>query len=190
MGLSAIKSELKKLDKDKLIDLITDLCKKNKSVQEYFDFYANPNEDELFNKYRTKVYEAFFPKRGDKFNLKVGKQAINDFKKLGVSSDYLSGLMLFYVETGVEFTNLYGDVNESFYKSLATTFVDSLSLMQKEDLLDKYEKRVDKVVEHSSRIGWGFYDFLVQIWIDFYPIDDSDDEQQDENENGRIIKLN
>src|SRR5690606_280852 len=126
MGLTDLKKELKKLDKDKLIDLVADLYKKNKSVKEFFDFYVNPDERELFEKYRDKVFEAFYPKRGYNYKLKDGKQAISDFKKLGTSTDLLADLMLFYVETGVKFTNDYGDVNETFYKSLATTFVDSL----------------------------------------------------------------
>ncbi|MCA6432179.1 MAG: hypothetical protein IM574_01110, partial [Cytophagales bacterium] len=107
MGLTDIKKELKKLDKDKLIDLVADLYKKNKSVKEFFDFYVNPDERELFNKYRDKVFEAFYPKRGYNYKLKDGKQAISDFKKLGTSSDLLADLMLFYVETGVKFTNDY-----------------------------------------------------------------------------------
>ncbi len=47
------------------------------------DFYINPDEKELFNKYRDKVFEAFYPKRGYKYKLKDGKQAISDFKKTG-----------------------------------------------------------------------------------------------------------
>lgn len=115
MGLTDLKKELKKLDKDKLIDLVADLYKKNKFVKEFFDFYVNPDEKELFNKYRDKVFEAFYPKRGDNYKLKDGKQAISDFKKLGTSADSLADLMLFYVETGVIFTNDFGDIDEPFY---------------------------------------------------------------------------
>lgn len=61
MGLTDVKKELKKLDKEKLINLVADLYKKNKSVKEFFDFYVNPNEKEYFNKYRDKVFEAFIP---------------------------------------------------------------------------------------------------------------------------------
>ncbi|OJV26754.1 MAG: hypothetical protein BGO32_07820 [Bacteroidetes bacterium 37-13] len=192
MGLTDIKKELKKLDKDKLIDLVADLYKKNKSVKEFFDFYVNPDERELFEKYRDKVFEAFYPKRGYNYKLKDGKQAISDFKKLGTSTDLLADLMLFYVETGVKFTNDYGDVNESYYKSLATTFVDSLTLMSKENLLDKFEGRVVKVVDDTSGIGWGFHDYLVQVWMDFYPSEDEEDYEDDNNaieEKGKIIKL-
>ena len=192
MGLTDIKKELKKLDKDILIDLVADLYKKNKSVKEFFDFYVNPNERELFEKYRDKVFGAFYPKRGYNYKLKDGKQAISDFKKLGTSTDLLADLMLFYVETGVKFTNDYGDVNESYYKSLATTFVDSLTLMSKENLLDKFEGRVVKVVDDTSGIGWGFHDYLVQVWMDFYPSEDEEDYEDDNNaieEKGKIIKL-
>ncbi|HRP40059.1 MAG: hypothetical protein KF706_12570 [Chitinophagales bacterium] len=192
MGLTDIKKELKKLDKDKLIDLVADLYKKNKSVKEFFDFYVNPDERELFEKYCDKVFEAFYPKRGYNYKLKDGKQAISDFKKLGTSTDLLADLMLFYVETGVKFTNDYGDVNESYYKSLATTFVDSLTLMSKENLLDKFEGRVVKVVDDTSGIGWGFHDYLVQVWMDFYPSEDEEDYEDDNNaieEKGKIIKL-
>ncbi len=171
MGLTDIKKELKKLDKNKLIDLVADLYKKNKSVKEFFDFYVNPDERALFEKYRIKVFEAFYPKRGYNYKLKDGKQAISDFKKLGTSADLVADLMLFYVETGVKFTNDFGDINESFYNSLATTFVDSLSLMRKEKVLGKFEDRVSKIVADTSGIGWGFHDYLFQVWIDFYPKD-------------------
>lgn len=191
MGLTDIKKELRKLDKDKLIDLVADLYKKNKSVKEFFDFYVNPNERALFEKYRDKIFEAFYPKRGYSNKLKDGKKAIIDFKKLGTSPDLLADLMLFYVETGVKFTNDFGDINETFYKSLATTFIDSLTLMRKENILDKYEDRVGKVVDDTSGIGWGFHDYLVQVWIDFYPTEDEGDFEEDNEteQKGKIIKL-
>lgn len=192
MSLNNLKKELKKLDKDKLIDLVAELYKKNKSVKEFFDFYINPNERELFEKYRDKIFEAFYPKRGNNFKLKDAKQLISDFKKLGTSLDLLADLMLFYVETGVKFTNDYGDLNETFYKNLATTFVDSLTLMRKENLLDKFEDRVGKVVDDTSGIGWGLHDYLVQVWVDFYPTEDDEDYEVENNEieeKGKIIKL-
>src|SRR5690606_12266554 len=147
---------------------------------------------ELFEKYRNKVFEAFYPKYGYNYKLKDGKQAVSDFQKLGTSTDFLTDLMLFYVETGVKFTNAYGDVNESFYKSLATTFADSLAVMRKENLLDKFEDRGGKIVGDTSGIGWGFHDYLVQAWIDFYPTEDEEDFEEEENQTeqkGKIIKL-
>lgn len=168
MGLTDIKKELKKLERDKLIDLVADLYKKNKSVKEFFDFYIDPDERELFNKYREKVFNAFYPKRGFNLKLKDGKTAISDFKKLDPSSELLADLMLYYVETGVEFTNEFGDISEGFYSSLEKTYLGALTLMRKENLLDKFADRALKVVTDTSDIGWGFHDYLAGVCADFY----------------------
>jgi hypothetical protein len=187
MGLTDIKKELKKLDKDKLVDLVADLYKKNKSVKEFFDFYVNPNERGLFNKYRDKVFEAFYPRRGYNYKLKDGKQAISDFKKLGASADLLADLMLFYVETGVKFTNDFGDIDENYYSSLEKTYVQALTVMKKENMLDKFADRASKVVSDTSGIGWGFHDYLADVYADFYSdfIDDADKEDEPE-EKGKL----
>ena len=79
MGIREVKNNLKNLNKNQLIDLIGELYNKNKSVKEFFDFYVNPNEKELLSKYREKVFETFYPKRGFGYNLKEGKKAISDF---------------------------------------------------------------------------------------------------------------
>src|SRR5436190_2243498 len=117
MGVADIKKELRNLDKSKLIEIISDLYSKNKSVRQYFDFYMNPNEKELAAKYKRKVFEAFYPTKGDRHSLKDGKQAITEFKKYEPSPELIADLMLFYVETAVQFTNDFGDINEAFYSS-------------------------------------------------------------------------
>ena len=171
MGLTDLKKELKKLDKKKLIDLITDLYKKNKSVKEFLDFYTSPNEKELFNKYRDKVFEAFYPKRGFGLKLTDGKKAISEFKKFEPSTKLIADLMLFYVETGVDFTNDFGDIDENFYSSLEKIYVEALTLMRNNDLLEKFANRAGKIIEETSGIGWGFHDYLADVYFDFYPDD-------------------
>ena len=180
MGLTDLKNKLKKFDKDKLINFVVDLYKKNKSVKEFFDFYVNPNERELFHKYQDKVFEAFYPKRGFNYKLKDGKQAISDFKKLGASADSLADLMLFYVETGVKFTNDFGDIDENFYLSLEKTYIQALTLMKKEDLLEKFADRASNIIKDTDGIGWGFHDYLADVYFNFYSdyIDDSNQQEE------------
>lgn len=112
MGLSKVKNELKKPDKNKLIDLISDLYKKNKSVKEYLDFYSEPDEKALFTKYRNKVYEAFYPRHGYSIKLREGKKAISGFRKPGASADLVADLILFYAKTGTEYTKCFGDIDD------------------------------------------------------------------------------
>ena len=164
----AIKNVLAKLEKKALIEILSDLYKKNKSVQEYLDFYIKPDEKGLFEKYRDKVYEAFYPKRGFGYNIKQGKQSISDFNKLGPSAELLTDLMLFYVETGVKFTDEYGDINEAFYNSMESTYANALKIICKEGLMDRFKQRAFQVLEDTKNMGWGFHDSLSEIFHQYY----------------------
>ncbi len=167
MGLLDVKQELKGLDKDQLIDIIVDLYKKNDFAKELLDFRFHPKEKELFLKYKDKVYEAFYPKRGMKLRLADGKKAISDFKKFTTSEKLLVDLMLFYVETGVKFTLDFGDIDEKFYDSVTSVYSKTLDLMKKENLLNEFSYRAKKIVLDTEGIGWGFHDELTEIHSKF-----------------------
>ena len=168
MGLAALKKELKTLDSDKLIALIADLYKKNKAAREYLDFYVQPNERERFEHYRARVVAAFFPKRGYQLRLREGKQALSDFQKLEPAAELVADLLLVYVETGVRFTNEYGDIDEAFYTSLENTYAKALALMKQVQLLPHFAARTAQVVRDASGTGWGFHDYLTEVREEFY----------------------
>ena len=88
--------------------------------------------------------------------------------KLEASKELLSELMLFYTETGVKFTNEFGDIDESFYNSLTSVYSNALTLMHKENILDKFANRAKKIVDETNGIGWGFHDDLEDIYAEFY----------------------
>lgn len=168
MGLKEVKKELNNLDKSSLIKLIAELYKKEKSVKEFLDFYVSPDEDDLYQKCEKRIFEAFYPKRGDRLRLIEGKKAISDFRKLSGSDELLASLMLFYVETGVDFTNEFGDINESFYNSIESTYFQALQLLKKENALKKYSARAEMVVQKTYGIGWGFHDALADYYAEYY----------------------
>ena len=168
MGLTDLKKELQKLDKAQLIGLVTDLYKKSPAAKEILDFYVRPDEQALFEKCREKVLRAFFPKRGFGFKLREGKQAISEFKKLGASPELLAELMLFYVETGVKFTNEFGDISEGFYSSLEGMYEQALTLLKEHGVLGKFAGRARQVVIDTGGIGWGFHDELHGLYQQFY----------------------
>jgi hypothetical protein len=168
MGLKEVKSELNKLDKVTLIKHISELYKKYKPVKEYFDFYIEPDEKKILEQYKEKVTEGFFPKRGYQLKLSISRKAINDFKKLGPSDESVADLLLHFVETGVEFTNAYGDIDENFYLSIEKTFSSALDLIDHSGLLDKFEHRAHKIVTDSEGIGWGFHDYIIDLFYQYY----------------------
>lgn len=168
MGLRELKHVLAQEDKATLINHLSELYKKYKPVKEYFDLFLSGDESVLLEQYKDKVREGFFPKRGFDLKLSISRKAINNFKKLGTSSNSLADLMLYYVECGVEFTNMYGDIDENFYISMENTYEKALKLMNEEGLLYKFKYRVDKVVDDTTEIGWGFNDTLLEIHQRYY----------------------
>jgi Family of unknown function (DUF6155) len=168
MGFLDVKKELIKLDQSKLIALISDLYKNNKGVKEYLDFFTNPDEQPLLQKHKDSVYECFFPKRGYDYSISKAKKVISEFKKLGTSTKSQADLMLFYVETGVEFTNTYGDIDEGFYYSMESVFHQSLKLMHKGNILNVFKTRAEKILKDTENIGWGFHDSLSDSFSEFY----------------------
>ena len=78
-------------------------------------------------------------------------------------------LWLYYVECGVEFTNDYGDINESFYDSMINVYekaVSELNVHDDENVFHRYETRFKAIVEDTSDIGWGFHDGLESLFGD------------------------
>ncbi|MEI6091930.1 MAG: DUF6155 family protein [bacterium] len=147
MGIANIRKELNKHDKDGLIDLIEYLYKNNKYAKEYLNFYINPNEAELFLRYKTKVYEAFFPRVGRKIRLGRGKKAIAEFKKYDPSKTLIADLMLSYVEYGVKYIHNNGKYSMTLSNSIAGVYAQALALMSEEEILDEFAERAKKIVE-------------------------------------------
>jgi hypothetical protein len=75
--------------------------------------------------------------------------------------------MLHYVETGTEFTNTYGDINEPFYNSLESVLNDFCEAIFKssdpEQSYGQFNKRLVALKKAVFGIGWGYGDTVQEI---------------------------
>ena len=123
-------------------------------------------EAPLIESCRKKIHAAFF---GRQLSLKNARAVINDFRKASQNKESIADLMLYYVECGVEFTNLYGDIDEHFYSSLESMFADFvmiLNSMENDSFYRRQSKRIRAVFEDTRNIGWGFSDEIARIYFD------------------------
>ena len=76
-------------------------------------------------------------------------------------------LMLHYVETGTEFTNTYGDINEPFYNSLESMLVNFCEGIFKSSDSEKsygqFNERLVALKKAVYGIGWGYGDTVQEI---------------------------
>jgi len=168
MAIKDLKTYLSKLSKEKLIEHIVEIYSKNKPVKEYFENLLNPDPLGNLQLYKSKVYEAFFPKRGYTLKLANARKAITDFKKLNPQPEHLADIMLYYTEIGVQFTNEFGDIDEQFYTSMENQFDNSLKFMRKNNLLAQFKERCQEILRDTKHIGWGFYDTLGDIYHEYF----------------------
>ena len=88
-----------------------------KPVKEYLEFFINPNEKEMFEKYRAIIVNEFYPRGKStqpKIRFSVAKKAIADYRALKPSPELVGDLMLTLAETACKFSNDYGDLWEQY----------------------------------------------------------------------------
>lgn len=171
MSKAALKKELSKLSKEKLIAHILDLYEKNSAVKEFYKFYLKPaNEKELAEKYKKLIRKEFNVenpmKSTEKFS--VAKKAISDFKNLQPSSESLADVILYLPESACELTALHGDFSEQFYNSAFNNYRSALEFIEKHNLLNEFQSRAEQCVKWVSHCGYGFADDIADVYYQYY----------------------
>lgn len=167
LKVTDLKKELKKLSDQELRSVIVESFKKSDQMKEYLSVKFNTDKmlDNLFQKYKEQIINEFFPNKGSaKMRLSVAKQAIKDYKKVTNDEEGTFELILIYVETGVRFTNTYGDIDEPFYNSMISMYKQLGEICSgNSTLFIRYKERINAIVDNANGIGWGFYDTLAYL---------------------------
>jgi hypothetical protein len=168
--LRQLKQHLNDRSRDELIADISILYGRFAAVKEYYEVKITPEGlERSFAKYRVIISNEFFPERGfGKARLSVAKKAITDFGKASSSPKYVADLMLFFVETGIEFTSTYGDIDEAFYRSLQGMYSRALECIFDNDLAPQFSDRCHSVISNLPKIGWWFNENLSEIHAQYF----------------------
>jgi len=112
--------------------------------------------------YKEIISQSLYPDVNKPIKLAAGKKAISDYFKATQKKTAQLELMVYYLETGNQFTLDYGDINETFYDSLESMFDRVLATLQDQSSAtnEQYLVRLRKLVESAKGIGWGFYDYI------------------------------
>jgi len=174
-----LKQYLTQLPPAQLVDDIVDLYKKFAAVKDYYQNRMAPAAGQhLLEKYKAIIQNEFFPTRGfGKLRLAAARKAITEYQKVSDSIPDLADLMLFYVEMGVQFTKTYGDINGPFYDSMETMYERAAKFVAKHNLKEQFAFRFEQIVRKTSGMGWGFHDYLVQVYYEHF--DDAETNSHD-----------
>ena len=168
MKIIDLKKQLNGMEKIELINLISKLYKASKQAQSIIDveLCGESVEEQLVADNKKKIHTAFF---GNRLSLKNARTVISDFKKVFKNRENIAELMLFYVECGVEFTNMYGDIDEALYYSIESMFSDFVSVLNSLDSDAYYERNAVRIKEmclSTDCVGWGFNEEMMSIYYE------------------------
>lgn len=164
--LRALKGYLAGRSQAELIADIAELFGRFDGVKDYYQLRLGDEDDgEVVAKYKALIEKEFFPARGEpRARLAVARKVISEYRKLSPSVGSMIDLMLYYVETGVRFTNAYGDIDEPFYNSMEAMYASAVKLIGEHRLHADFESRCRRIVTDTGSIGWGFHDTLGEIY--------------------------
>jgi hypothetical protein len=174
---SRIKSHFLTLSKDELLKVIQDLYQLNNDNKVFINSHLGLGDSEtLAQPYRKVIKQVFNPDRGfPSLSLQAARKALNDFKKASASPEAIVDMMIFYVEQGVVCTLNYGDINEAFYSSLERLFEDAITLLNKKgnpEMAEAFRPRIERILADTSVIGWGFHDYISDVYHTQYSFKD------------------
>lgn len=164
LSLTILKQILKTKTQAELIEDIASLYKTFPQVKEHYQAKFSGGDDSAIQlKYKNIIRAEFVPGFKKSFpdaRVSIARKAISEYKKVAVSKYGIADIMLAYVESGVVYTNEFGDIDEPFYNSMVSMYENTLKFMVKEQMLDDFKDRLFAVVKDTDGIGWGFHDNL------------------------------
>ncbi len=171
---SQIKARLSSLDDKELLNIVRDLYRLNADNKVFLATRLGIDDHQsLVEPYRRAIRREFNPDRGfPRLDIAAARKALNDFKRASADSRAVADLMVFYVEQGVACTVQYGDIDARFYDSLESVFSEVVALISETgdpEMIDEFGPRLEQIVYDTAGIGWGFHDYLYEVFYDEYP---------------------
>jgi hypothetical protein len=178
LSLTILKQLLKTKTNAELIEDIASLYKTFPQVKEHYQAkFSGGDDSEIQRKYKNIIRAEFVPgfkKEYPDARVSIARKAISEYKKVAVSKYGIADIMLAYVESGVVYTNEFGDIDEPFYNSMVSMYENTLKFLLKEQMLAEFDDRLFAVVNNTREIGWGFHDDLKYCYEEYVHIQHKD----------------
>lgn len=160
---------LNSLSEKELIREVKKLFDRFPAVQDFYAMELAADTSKILDEYKKKIQKEYMPVRGyGRASSSASLKIIRDFKKISIHAKDVVELLLYRTEMMIEFSKAYGDINEAFYNSLASSFAQACKLISKEKLEKEFRTHCQTLVGDTYDFGWGVYDELNYIYSDHF----------------------
>lgn len=171
MSKRDLKKYASELSKEQLELQIIELYEKFSDVKTYFDFVFNPNEKKLLKDAKFKISNEYYPltTRKPKLRRSTSQKIIKHYISLGVDVFIIADIMLYSIEIAQSYTHEKKINQESFYKSMLTSFEFTISYCVENGIVNDFKDRAVAILEEVNNQKWSnSYQFQVIVERYFY----------------------
>ena len=153
MSLPRLKKQLAPLNRDQLEELIADLYSARKEAKEYLDFWAEPDQKKMLDKYMTAVRRVFFsggvtPRRRP--SLTDLNHLVHNFMTLPMDHEMTASFLFAVVEHEADWLELRWrrlSYRTSIYKNLNNLrlYIENLPNGEEEKWKIRLERTIERV---------------------------------------------
>jgi len=166
------RSSLKGYDRDGLLQLIGDMYQLSPENRNFLQARLMPDPDRT-KPFKKRLRAALNPDAVGKenYDLAMAKRAIREFSQASSDPEAIADLMIYAVECGNRFTLNCGDIDEDFYDGLIKIYAAAIKkvLQLPMDARGIHRKRLEKIMQSSDGIGWGYHDGLCDHFDKAFP---------------------
>lgn len=160
MSKTQLKKELAGMDREQMIEFVTELYSACRAARPYFDFYCDPKPAELFEKYSVLLSKEI--QRGKYYHstarISKVKAAIRDFASFGVEKEMVIDLILYAVRQIINVEQVR-QLKEPMRNGCAQLVNDALALADQNGIFSYAAERVTALLDGSTGKR-RFIDFL------------------------------
>lgn len=158
MSKAKLRKYLASLERDQLMALMLEMYDARKSVREYLDFCADPDEEKARENALKLLRRNYFTTQNrcrKSFSVKGGNEIVADFSSLNPSPENMGMLLTSHVEMAMEYLLRRGIIRETAWRSVVNLF-DKASAYSAAYCLDGFlGHRLREVQRLASRApGW------------------------------------
>ena len=165
----ALKKKLQDMDREALIQLVLDLYRSDKSVEQSINLrlVGEAYGNELLEKYKKKLCKMFDPSRAVQrgFSLEEPQHILSEFAAVCANDTgrWYGDLALYFAECAADFTMTFGDMDEEFYEALGEAYHDAIVIASEDEELYKlWEDRLEGVFRAFDGFGWGMEEYIAE----------------------------
>lgn len=171
MSKRDLKKYASELTKEQLELQLIELYEKFTEVKTYFNFVFNPNEKNLLKEAKFKISNEYYPltTRKPKLRRSTSQKIIKQYITLGVDAFVVADIMLYTIEIAQSYTQEKMINQESFYKSMLTTFEQAINYCVEKGIVNDFKDRAVAIIKEATNQKWNnSYQFQVIAERNFY----------------------